>query len=537
MTDTQPGPQDTTDRSAGDWTPSHSITVPTTAQPTLIRTKEDVERAVATAPTVPNETVPTTPPAPSGWAQVPVTPLQAPPAPRQNGHDSLPVGAGRPPADLHIGPIALPGSDRRPTPADGDRRAGPADADRRPVRGDTEHHSPLSASPISAAEHRPGPPEGDGSGSPVLYGANLPAAETEMLTVASVEQFPAASDVVDDRAPAEAIAPLPPPQRVHRDEASTATPTPTPESAVDELTLLRPAKRPARHGLRKLVYTASAGSINLGPSAAELEHDQLVSRINQPMRGRHKIAFVSIKGGVGKTTVAHTVGSTFASVRGDRVIAIDANPDLGTLADRVHREHEYTVRDLLADADVRTYSDVRRYTSQGESRLEVLASEVDPTTAESFSESDYLDTLRILEVHYNIVLTDCGTGISHSAMHGILDQADALVIISSTARDGAHSAVATLTWLNEHGYKDLVSHSLVAINSLRPGPGALDPERLEQVFLSRGVRGVANLPYDAHLAEGGPIEMSLLGRRTTNAYLHLAASLADDFARITPDRS
>ncbi|WP_066905372.1 MinD/ParA family ATP-binding protein [Millisia brevis] len=530
MTDTQQGPQDTTDRSAGEWTPSHSITVPTTAQPTLIRTKEDVERAVATAPTVPNEAVPSGPPAPSGWAQVPVTPLQAPPAPRPNGHGPSPTGTGRPLADQHGASIALPGSDRRPVPSEGDRRPVPADADSHPARAGAEH----PAAPTEVERHS-GAPDVDGARPPMFFAADLPAAETEMMTVAPVEQIPSARGDVDDRAPAEPVAPLPPPQRVTRDAAPFAAPAP--ESAVDELTLLRPTKRPARHGLRKLVYTASAGSINLGPSQAELEHDQLVTRINQPMRGRHKIAFVSIKGGVGKTTVANTVGSTFASVRGDRVIAIDANPDLGTLADRVHREHEYTVRDLLADPKVRTYSDVRRYTSQGDSRLEVLASEVDPTTAEAFSESDYLDTLRILEVHYNIVLTDCGTGISHSAMHGILNQADALVIISSTARDGARSAVATVTWLNEHGYKDLVSHSMVAINSLRPGPGALDPERLEQVFLSRGVRGVANLPYDAHLAEGGPIEMSLLGRRTTNAYLQLAASLADGFARITPDGS
>ena len=79
-----------------------------------------------------------------------------------------------------------------------------------------------------------------------------------------------------------------------------------------------------------------------------------------------------------------------------------------------------TRNDALADPKVRTYSDVRHYTSQGDSRLEILASEVDPTTAEAFSESDYLETLRILEVHYTIMLTDCGTGISHSAMQGIL---------------------------------------------------------------------------------------------------------------------
>src|SRR3546814_2774905 len=93
-----------------------------------------------------------------------------------------------------------------------------------------------------------------------------------------------------------------------------------------------------------------------------------------------------------------------------------ANPDAGTLADREHREHRYTVRDLLADHHIRTYSDVRHYASQGDSRLEILANETDPATSEAFNEQDYLDALKTLEVHYIIIITDCGTGMMHSAL-------------------------------------------------------------------------------------------------------------------------
>ncbi|MGC0365805.1 Mrp family chromosome partitioning ATPase [Rhodococcus sp. 27YEA15] len=180
-------------------------------------------------------------------------------------------------------------------------------------------------------------------------------------------------------------------------------------TSVDDLDIIKRAKRPPERGFGSVLFKLSGGRINTGQSAAELEHQALVRRANQTVRGVYKIAFISLKGGVGKTTAAKTVGSTFASIRGDRVVAIDANPDLGTLADREEREHHLTVRDLLADSDIKTYSDVRYYTSQGESRLEILASEADPETSESFNEQDYLDTLRILEVHYNIIITDCGT--------------------------------------------------------------------------------------------------------------------------------
>ena len=291
---------------------------------------------------------------------------------------------------------------------------------------------------------------------------------------------------------------------------------------------------PAGERFPPLSVQLTGGKVNPGQSQAELEYLELVKRINQPSRGVYKIAFVSLKGGVGKTTAAKTVGSTFASLRGDRVIAIDANPDAGTLADREHREHRYTVRDLLADHHIRTYSDVRHYTSQGDSRLEILANETDPATSEAFNEQDYLDALKTLEVHYNIIITDCGTGMMHSAMKGILDEADAVVVVSPTAQDGARSAVSTLAWLNEQGHQRLVEKAVVVVNSTRPGSSSLDLSQLEDVFRQQGVRAVRIIPFDEHLGEGGPIDLPLLSKKTERAYLELAADLADDFVNKGP---
>lgn len=84
------------------------------------------------------------------------------------------------------------------------------------------------------------------------------------------------------------------------------------------------------------------------------------------------------------------------------------------------------MRDLIAVADrIERYSDVRAHTSQAPSRLEVLASERDPAVSEAFSEDDYRRVIDVLQVYYNIILTDCGTGIMHSAMKGVLDLANA----------------------------------------------------------------------------------------------------------------
>ena len=111
----------------------------------------------------------------------------------------------------------------------------------------------------------------------------------------------------------------------------------------------------------------------------------------------------------------------FANLRGDRVIAVDANPDRGTLIERVTRESGATVRHLLESRErVTRYGDVRAFTSQSSTRLEVLASDSDPGASSALSEQDYLDTLDTLERFYNLVLTDCGTGLLHDAMRGVL---------------------------------------------------------------------------------------------------------------------
>lgn len=324
------------------------------------------------------------------------------------------------------------------------------------------------------------------------------------------------------------------PRQVNPGIASDFRSSTPPRRTIDDLDIIRRAKRPPAKGFRRFLFKLTGGKVNPGQSQAELEYLELVKRINQPSRGVYKIAFVSLKGGVGKTTAAKTVGSTFASLRGDRVIAIDANPDAGTLADREHREHRYTVRDLLADHHIRTYSDVRHYTSQGDSRLEILANETDPATSEAFNEQDYLDALKTLEVHYNIIITDCGTGMMHSAMKGILDEADAVVVVSPTAQDGARSAVSTLAWLNEQGHQRLVEKAVVVVNSTRPGSSSLDLSQLEDVFRQQGVRAVRIIPFDEHLGEGGPIDLPLLSKKTERAYLELAADLADDFVNKGP---
>ncbi|MEV6062041.1 AAA family ATPase [Nocardia asteroides] len=297
--------------------------------------------------------------------------------------------------------------------------------------------------------------------------------------------------------------------------------------SLDNVPVKRVKKAPGS-GWRKAVHHVSGGAINPGMSAEERRLQELVARIRQPVRGDYRIAVLSLKGGVGKTTTTTGLGSIFASIRGDRVIAVDANPDFGTLSQRVSLQTRSTVRDLLLDPSIERYSDVRRHTSQSSSRLEVLASERDPAASESFNDEEYRAVARILQRFYNIILTDCGTGLMHSAMSGVLDLAHSLVLISSAAIDGARSAAATLDWLSLHGHDHLVRNAVVVINLPREGSPNVGVQQLREYFLSR-CRAVHIIPFDEHLSEGAEIDLHRLHKTTKRAYVELAATVADEF--------
>ena len=338
---------------------------------------------------------------------------------------------------------------------------------------------------------------------------------------------PTGLPAVESYAPPYQAAPSPPaPQR------PAVAPTPYPDLLTPSL--LRRARPAPSSGWRRWLHTVTGGRLNVGESRRDIRRNSLIAHVNQPLYGCYRIALLSLKGGVGKTTITAALGATFASVRGDRVVAVDANPDRGTLSQKVPLETPATVRHLLRDAEaIQRYSDVRSYTSQGPSRLEVLASESDPAVSEAFSADDYTGALEVLERFYSLVLTDCGTGLMHSAMSAVLAHADTLIVVSSGSVDGARSAAATLDWLDAHGHGELVRNSVAVINAVRPRSGKVDVQKVVDHF-ARRCRAVRMVPFDPHLEEGAEISLDRLRRQTREALIELAAVVADDFPRSGP---
>ena len=230
----------------------------------------------------------------------------------------------------------------------------------------------------------------------------------------------------------------------------------------DRLLDSRKRKRPRPEGgWNEFVYVVTFGMVNLGDSAKVRERKRLDLRIDKAFEGGTRfVPVLTRKGGVGKTTVTALLGMALASTREDRIIAIDANPDRGTLAERVSKQTRFTVRDVVTKAaSITSFSDLTPLVSHDETRLDILASDTDPMLSEAFDENDYNVVADLTARFYSIVLTDCGTGIVHSVMRATLQRADSVVIVSGGSVDEARLASETLTWLEANGYGDLVRNA------------------------------------------------------------------------------
>jgi len=306
-------------------------------------------------------------------------------------------------------------------------------------------------------------------------------------------------------------------------------------------------------GWRRAVSTMTFGAVKPGLSAAEIAESEQLRAIRTPIRGCHRIGVVSLKGGIGKTTTAAGLGLALATSRGDGVIAVDANPDAGTLSDRLvgappdpYSGAEWvgahvratddvwiaprSVRDLLsavAADEIGSATDVMRYVSIA-GRLHVLASEQDPETSEAFSADEYRTTAEVISAFYSVMITDTGTGLLHSAMAGMLSMANSLVIIAAPSVDGASRAAKTLDWLNAHHYGHLVARSVVAVSHTRPRAQNVDMRVLDAHFAAR-TRALVHIPYDPHLVAGSVIHWGDMSTQTRASFLRLAAVVSEDF--------
>jgi MinD-like ATPase involved in chromosome partitioning or flagellar assembly len=254
------------------------------------------------------------------------------------------------------------------------------------------------------------------------------------------------------------------------------------------------------------------------PSLREQEEAEIERRLraHAGVTRPNTVALISPKGGVGKTLCTFVVGNLLASHVKLRVVAVDADPDFGTLARLVSddRRSERSLADLLHDADrVTTAADVGRYVSRLPSGLHVLAAPhktVDPAR--------YGELVALLEMFYEVVLLDLGTGVTSPLARLAIERADQLVLVT------------TPEWVTSAIVLDALEHlrherTTLAVNAAHGHPPGAVP-------IAERLRAVA-LPYDEQLAtmlDTGTYTLDALERETRVAVKRLGLAVAAQLA-------
>ena len=297
--------------------------------------------------------------------------------------------------------------------------------------------------------------------------------------------------------------------------------------------LIAPKKIPSSRGWRKWLYYGTFKLVNTGESPDEQLVRNLSSTVAGHLRGTYSIAVLGGKGGVGKTTTTAAVGSTFAALRKDKTVAIDANPDRASnLADRIDPSATNSYKEVLSDPNLQRYTDIRSHVGMNSAGLDVLGnryqSDRPPLTAEIYTQTH--DTLQLF---YSVLISDSGTDVDHAVIPGLMGRADALIMVASTAPDGAKGAAELMDWAYEAGYHRLLQRTVVVINDVRGEDGKSHRKMVDSLVekFSRWVsqQRVFVVPFDPHIASAGVIDVNQLRPETRRRYLEITAQVASGF--------
>ncbi|HSS23738.1 MAG TPA: MinD/ParA family protein [Mycobacterium sp.] len=327
-------------------------------------------------------------------------------------------------------------------------------------------------------------------------------------------------------------APLPPPrsaapaQQAARAPAPPATVAPVPTSA---------AELPDR-GWRRVLRLATFGLVKLGPSATQRQDAEFEAAIRTVLHRNYKVGVMG-KGGVGKTSVAASVGSLFAELRPqDHIVAIDADTAFGRLSSRIDPRSTASFWELTSDKNLQSFTDVLARVGRNSAGLHVLGGEPASGPRRVLDPAIYREASLRLDRHFTISVIDCGSTMDSPVTQEVLRDLDALIVVSSPWADGASAAARTMEWLSDQGMASLLHHTIVVLNDSDGHADKRTRELLAREFIDHG-QPVVEVPFDPHLRPGGVIDVShQMASATRRKFLQVTATVAAYF-EARPDRA
>ncbi|MFA1537725.1 MinD/ParA family ATP-binding protein [Actinomadura monticuli] len=242
-----------------------------------------------------------------------------------------------------------------------------------------------------------------------------------------------------------------------------------------------------------------------GGSREAREMSAFQELMRQPVPGTRQIAVASVRGGAGKTTMAALVATELARHRQDRVLAADADAELGSLPLRLGVRTQLSLFDL-AGQNPRTFEEAARYLTRTPEGLFVLSSTRGGRIAGEFTLETFQNALNVVTRYVGSVVIDCGAGILTELNRGVVAHSHGLVLVTPGTVDGALSARGALEWYAANDQQDLLRRTVIAMVSHAPQVGA-DLHRAHQMLAAWGLP-VVFVPYDRHLATGSSVDMT-----------------------------
>ncbi len=257
------------------------------------------------------------------------------------------------------------------------------------------------------------------------------------------------------------------------------------------------AHEPGRHRYRPADLTIATAPTRVERSKGkwrELDNlSQLDARITGP-RLLHcaTIAVVSPKGGVGKTTVTALLGTLFSLLRRDPIVAVDTNPDFGSLGRVLTPDQSWYVDDLarlVLDDDELSLTSLDALLGRAVHGLLVVPAPTDPDRMRALDEEAYRRVVTRLKDFFSLILLDCGTGLQDPALAAAIAGADQVVLLTD-AQPATASLVAESTELLHQWGRPIT----VVVNRMPARGAKLDVARLSRYLPA--ARGLVVVPDD-----------------------------------------
>jgi MinD-like ATPase involved in chromosome partitioning or flagellar assembly len=258
---------------------------------------------------------------------------------------------------------------------------------------------------------------------------------------------------------------------------------------------------PGKHRYRPADLTVQAPPTRLERARGrwrELDNlSRLDARITEP-RLMHcaTIAVVSPKGGVGKTTVTALLGTLFSLLRRDPIVAVDTNPDFGSLGRVLTPEQSWYVDDLarlVLDDDELSLTSLDSLLGRAVHGLLVVPAPTEPERMAALDEEAYRRVITRLKDFFSLILLDCGTGLQDPALSAAIAAADQVVLLTDS-QPATASLVAESTELLHQWGRPIT----VVVNRMPPKGAKLDIGRLSRYLPA--ARGLVVVPDDVAAA-------------------------------------